>query len=257
MLAVTDYLDGGVRRAFGENPHIKSAMLQLDYRPEKEKFPLRKSVFKVYEKIEEQRVFYFPGTPPELNFMTDGKYYSAVNSYGGGWARADGNLVYKDKAPDEGFNVGVFVDGRKLPVKHVLFNCGKSIFYGEGDGIAFKSEYFVAGGYRGEMRLVEWENRGCAKEIEIRCSIDFILAPKRDYSAHPEFNKLFITFEKRGAIVLCKNNKTRYICGIACQEGVADVQYDGSLICLSKRFTARKNEKKTCTMGIVCGYNER
>ena len=37
MLAVTDYLDGGVRRAFGENPHIKSAMLQLDYRPEKEK----------------------------------------------------------------------------------------------------------------------------------------------------------------------------------------------------------------------------
>lgn len=257
MLAVTDYFDGGVRRAFGENPHIKSAMLQLDYRPEKEKFPLRKSVFKVYEKIEEQRVFYFPGTPPELNFMTDGKYYSAVNSYGGGWAHADGNLVYKDKAPDEGFNVGVFVDGRKLPVKHVLFNCGKSIFYGEGDGIAFKSEYFVAGGYRGEMRLVEWENRGCAKEIEIRCSIDFILAPKRDYSAHPEFNKLFITFEKRGAIVLCKNNKTRYICGIACQEGVADVQYDGSLICLSKRFTARKNEKKTCTMGIVCGYNER
>ena len=82
MLALTNSLKDVLKKRYDKNPRIKSTLLQTEFLPCRESFPLRKKITAEGGKSIERRVLYFEKMPPELNLMSDGRYFSAVNSAG-------------------------------------------------------------------------------------------------------------------------------------------------------------------------------
>ena len=256
MLALTNSLKGVLKKRYDKNPRIKSALLQTEFLPCRESFPLRKKITAEGGKSIERRVLYFEKMPPELNLMSDGRYFSAVNSAGGGWARSYGNAVYSDKMLSEGFTVKICADNCGTQLKKVVFEAERSTFYGRTGEVFYEVECAVADGYCGEMRRFRLENRGAARNVSLTVAIDFILAPKQDYRAHPEFMRLFISGKNREGIFICKNVSTGFMCGVSCGGFVPEFGLDGSFLNAKTEFVLPENARKSGSVGIICGYSE-
>lgn len=255
ILALTNYLTDVIKRGFIGDSHIASAMYRLDFLPEYEKYPLRKSETLPRACGRESRSIFIRKTVPELNFLSDGIYYLTANSNGGGRALWNGYTIYKDKTVYEGFNVTINA-GNVVWDKTEFFD-DKNVYSGSKNGLFVTCEGYVLNGLGAEMRCLTIENRGNEKEsAEISVNIDFIMSKNEDYRSHPEFNKLFISHNVRQDGLLCENSKTTVLT-LLCVTGIAaEFNVDGSYVTAKANVTIEPHSERKCAFSLLCGFDE-
>lgn len=255
LLSATNYLTDMLKNGFISQPRIKSALLQLDYLPESERYPLRKGEMRFRSAAKEQRVYCVRKTVPELNFISDGHYYLTTDSNGGGRAVWNGYLIYRDKAAGEGFNMEVIAEDVRIIWNKAEFNENSTIYSGSANGICAVCECRVINGFNAEMRCLTVQNISLKKQaVNISFGTDLILSVKSEYDAHPEFNKLFIAGEKENRSCICKNKKTGLYCLLSACGFSPEFSVEESLAEGSGEIILEAGERRILAITAMCGF---